>query len=124
MQKRYRALRFVSGLYKIIAILLFLVAIVGGIGAAFVAGGPIPVLNATTGVITTIPNQNPLISSVIAFVATFISGAILAISLYAFANLIDLLIATEENTRLTAALLNRVSKQLRPAPRAPARVVE
>ncbi len=124
MEKKYRALRFISGLYKIIAIIIFLLAIVGAIGAALIGGGPSLAYNPTTGTIITVPNQNPVVSAVVAFVGTLLGGAILAVSLYAFANLIDLLIATEENTRMTAALLNRLGRRLqapaRPAPSAPA----
>src|SRR5258708_23271762 len=102
MEKKYRALRFISGLYKIIAIIIFLLAIVGAIGAALIGGGPSLAYNPTTGTIITVPNQNPVVSAVIAFVGALLGGAILAVSLYAFANLLDLLIATEENTRIHA----------------------
>ena len=121
MLKKYRALRLVSALYKFIAILIFLLTIVGAIGAALIGGGPSLAYNPATNTIITVPNQNPIVSAVIAFIGTLLGGAIIAVSLYAFANLIDLLIATEENTRATAVLLNRLGRRLQSVP--PARPV-
>ena len=125
MAKKYRALRFISGLYKIIAIIIFLLAILGAIGAALIWGGSsVPIFNLATNTIIIVPNQYPFLAAPIAFISTLLGGLLIASSLYAFANLIDLLIATEENTRMTAILLNRVGRRLgarpRPAPAAPA----
>ena len=123
MEKRYRVLRFISGLYKVIAVLAFLLAIVGGIAAAFVFSNPFTVINPSSGVTTTYAVQSPVLASIVAFFGAFLGGAIIALSLYAFSNLIDLLLATEENTRATALLLNRLNRRRRqqaPAPRVPA----
>jgi|SRR5579871_2032036 len=118
MQKKYRVLRFASGLYKIIAIIVILLAFVGAIGAALIWGGAtVPVYDLSSNTIVMVPNHYAFISGPIAFIGTLLGGLFVAISLYALANLIDVLVATEENTRMTAILLNRVGRRLTARPR-------
>ncbi|SRR5258708_39230624 len=112
MEKKYGALRVISNLYKVIAVIIFLLAILGTIGSA------ISLITTTSRYTGFSVEMTPLMLIGIAeILGILLGGIIAAISLYAFANLIDLLIATEENTRMTAALLNRLGRPLQPPSR-------
>jgi uncharacterized membrane protein YfcA len=95
MEKRFRALRFVSLLYKIIAVL-------GAVGA--IAGA---VFLSVTQVNQGLATWNDALPTLIGGVVGGILGGIL---LFGLAQLFDLLIAVEENTRATSRLLQRVGR--------------
>ncbi len=114
LETRYRALRIVSLLYKIVAVFSFLGTILATV--AVVAGPSVldDILRALNGVSSSYRysvSSSPTITLglIIAASFTFLSGLLISISIYAFANLIDLFIATEENTRVTAMLLQRTA---------------
>jgi hypothetical protein len=110
MDKRYGALRVISTIYKIMAGFIFAGAVLTAIGSAVLLRS-VPSIQYSSGVYSTVPANPSIITLAIAFVGPLLIGGLFAVSLYAFANLIDLLIATEENTRYTAMLLNHLVKR-------------
>jgi uncharacterized membrane protein len=94
MKKRFGALRIISVLYKILAVLAFL----GGIGVA--------ILNFS---IMNSPNMDPALALPM-ILGGLLGGLLGAVTLLAFAQLFDLMIAVEENTRATSMMLQRLGK--------------
>jgi hypothetical protein len=104
VEKKYRALRILTWVYRIIAILVFL----GGVGLG--------ILNATSPTIEIDysnlegiefiygpPNPYPGIGLAI-------GSAITALTLYAFGELLHLFIDVEENTRHTGRMVSRMAR--------------
>ncbi|MEP7289401.1 MAG: hypothetical protein ABI947_26935 [Chloroflexota bacterium] len=110
METRYKALRLIVVMYQAIAILVFIITIL------------LIILQILSFSVSSVAFEYGSTASftiirLIGLAGTFMTGSILAISLYAFANLIALFIDTEENTRLTAYLLRRiVAKSEKSAP--------
>src|SRR5574337_1153094 len=106
MEKRYRALRTIGTIYKVLAAIVAVItllsilglcatSILGGVGqAAFSRGSGAGVFGGVLGA---------LIFSVVGI----IYGGAVSLTLYAVGEGIDLLLALEENTRITAMLLQR-----------------
>ncbi|MCC7450001.1 MAG: hypothetical protein IT324_21465 [Anaerolineae bacterium] len=110
-QKKYQALRIVSTLYKAIAVLFVVLTILAAVVTALGTIGVLSPFRYTVNGATYSsigPGSTQVIATVLAVLGTLLSGTLISISLYAFANLIDLMIDTEENTRATAVLLNRL----------------
>lgn len=102
MKPRYRALRIVSILYRIAAALVFLAGLVVG-GLTMIS--PSVSYDFSRGGFEQGP---PLVGAGIGILV----GAILsAISLYAFGELLQLLIAMEENTRATAVAMMKLARR-------------
>lgn len=94
MKKRFGALRIISVLYKILAVL----ALLSGIGVAVIN---VPMMS------------DPNIGTALALpmiLGGIVGGILGAITLLAFAQMFDLLIALEENTRATSMMLQRLGK--------------
>jgi len=102
LETRYRALRIVSVLYKIAAVLAFILTILGVIA--------IFALNSRLGLSSSYYySSNTTLSQLIFAGIELIGGTLFSITLYAAANMIDLFVAMEENTRVTAMLLQRMA---------------
>ncbi len=110
MQKRYGVLRFISGFYKVIGIIVGVITIISALGicATSVLG------TSLLGGITQNFNQSGIpfalgassvVAGIISALFTIIGGALGALAFYAFGELISLFISLEENTRNTASLL-------------------
>ena len=110
MEKRYRVLRFISGFYKVVAIILAVITVLSALGICVTSvlgtslignlsqnlqGSGLPVALGAGGVV----------AGIISAFVSLIFGALGALGLYAFGELISLMIGLEENTRATAALL-------------------
>jgi hypothetical protein len=98
MKKRFRALRIISVIYKLLAVL----ALIGSIALA--------VLSYTQTQIGVNVTLNDALPSIIGALAGGIFGAIF---FFGLGQLFDLFIALEENTRATSALLQRLGRELR-----------
>ena len=105
MEKRYRALRTIGTIYKVLAAIVAVItllsilglcatSILGGVGqAAFSRGSGVGGL------------FGGVLGALIFSVVGIIYGGAVALTLYAVGEGIDLLLALEENTRLTAMAL-------------------
>jgi hypothetical protein len=115
--KRFGVLRFVAALLRVIAWIVLILAILGGV----VAG-----LSNFTNVLqqpnlVSIPIVGQLLSllgagasGIIAGIIAALSGVLLFVLYYALAESISMQLAVEENTRLTAALLLRMHQESQP----------
>lgn len=140
MEKRYRVLRFISFIYKLLAILILIGAIVGAIAVVALprTGIVIPTAPAVTtpqpgievtesagGVsasvqVPSIPGV-PTVSGLPAFpmtgplaaVSIFLGGLLWALGLYAVGDFISLLVATEQNTRAGAEYNRQAALMMR-----------
>jgi hypothetical protein len=118
MRKRYRALRIISTTYRIIAILLFIVTVLAAIGCGVVfytSGAPTIRLDAATSIYVLEMSPASVATIVAVVVGILLTGSLTALSIYAFSNLLDLLVATEENTRYAAMALQHLASQAREA---------
>jgi hypothetical protein len=112
MEKRYGVLRIIATIYKVLGILIGIASVLGALGicglsaiggaaARSFEGGP----NAAGGIV----------GGVLAGLVVILGGAIYSLTLYALGDGISLLLALEENTRLTAALLQQSTRGAAPA---------
>ena len=110
MEKRYRALRIISTLYRILGVIVLIVAIISAIGLCLTAvmGG-----SALQQLSKDLPQEAAgvgLLGSAIFGIAigigSFIGGGLTGLSLYAMGEGISLAITMEENTRATAMYLS------------------
>lgn len=121
--KRFGMLRFISGFLKVVAWIELVLAVIVGIIVALSSMMNIgQILGAE-------PNQLPLIGGLLEFffsvgggivagIIAALAGVIYFLFLYGLAELVSLYLATEENTRLTAALLLRMHQESQPESRA------
>jgi len=104
MDKKYRALRIIATLWKVLAWILLIVGILSSLGILLVGilGGG--------GFVFRYLGQDPdlvhgamsTVSGIVAFIGGLIATMVYFLILYAIGELIDLLLAIEENTRQTA----------------------
>jgi hypothetical protein len=96
MKRRFLALRIISTIYKILGILA-LIGMIGGIAFVLIDSNTFPTLESKV---------QPLIGAV--------GGGLLgSLGLFAIAQLIDLLMAIETNTRASTAMLQRLGKLMK-----------
>jgi hypothetical protein len=96
MKKRFRALRIISALYKLLALL----SLIGAVGAAILFYSQ---QGQGTDMALVLPNV----------IGVLVGGILSSIFLFGLGQLFDLFIALEENTRATSALLQRLGRELR-----------
>jgi hypothetical protein len=121
MEKRYRALRIISTLYKILGIIVLVIAIIGAVGACLggVLGGA-SLQNYLGQDVPSLGGVGSVVAGIIGGIIGLIFGGLSGLSLYAVGEGISLLIAMEENTRATAMHLAAQSRPAAPvAPPAP-----
>ena len=105
MEKKYGILRFIGSVYKVVGIIIGVLTLLGALGICLTSVLGSDIFNQMQrgfgmGVRTGL-------AGVIGAVSTLISGAILALTLYATGEGVFLLISLEENTRATALYLRR-----------------
>lgn len=109
MEKRYRALRIISTLYKILGAIVLVIAVLSAIGLclAGVLGG-----TALQGLSNDLGSNGAAMGflgsafgGIIVGLASLIGGGLSGLSLFAMGEGISLAIAVEENTRATAIAL-------------------
>ncbi|MBX3061768.1 MAG: hypothetical protein KF726_02270 [Anaerolineae bacterium] len=100
MESRFGVLRFISVLYKLFGILVLVLAAFAALASLGLFG------------INRYGASYSLVGlGFFGAAIQFIGGAIIAAGLYAFGELIELFISTEQNTRTMAILMERLLKQ-------------
>jgi len=111
MNKRYKVLRFIGSLYKVMGAALAIFTILGAIGSCLISIFSGSVMDSMMRSYSDYPGFSGLFSGVLGGVIAgfflLLYGGISAALLYAFGELIFLLIDIEENTRSVAIRLNR-----------------
>lgn len=108
MEKRYKILRFVATLWKVLAWVILVLGLLGSIASLVgtLLGGTQIFQNLGQGL-----PIGPVVMGVFAFVAGTLFSVLYFLLFYALGEMIHLFLGIEENTRATAVLL----QQLRPA---------
>lgn len=123
MEKRYRALRFISVFYKIIGWIMLVVAVLGSVAACLmgVLGGSL--FNEYSSQIGL--QFEGVIAGLITGFALLVFGLVSSLALIAIGEAIHLAIDIEENTRAAARFLaDQLRLQTPPAPLQPAQMVQ
>ncbi len=108
MVKKFGVLRFIGTIYKIIGVILAVIAVLGALGVCLVSiVGGAAVSDLTQALGTQDAGFLGPVGGIVAGLAILIGVGIAAISQYAIGEAIFLFIAVEENTRATAAFLQR-----------------
>jgi hypothetical protein len=110
MEKKFKVLRFIGSVYKIVGIIIAVLTILGSLGicvTSFLGGAFMARMEREFG----FPGARSAIAGVIAAVSALISGAVLALTLYATGEGIFLLLSLEENTRATALYLHQYGEE-------------
>jgi hypothetical protein len=119
MEKRYRALRIISTLYKIAGAIVLVFAILGAVGACLagvLGGSAMEQLSRDLGGGGLISGA---VAGIVGGIAALIGGGLSGLTIYATGEGISLLIAMEENTRATAQYLAAQARPAVPAPASP-----
>ena len=118
MERKYAALRFVGTVYKIVGIIVAVLTVLAVLGACLFSVLGTAALGGIGRELGRTPGFGPFLGSTVgglvgAFFGILYGGG-LALTLYAMGEGVYLLLALEENTRLTARLLQ--SQHERDAP--------
>jgi len=109
MEKKYRALRVIATITKIVAWIFLVLGVLGsclyGASVLFLMGG-----TATRGTEFAGLLGGGILGAVIGIVSILFVVLFTFLPLYAFAELIDVMLALEENTRATAEQLKNITK--------------
>lgn len=117
MEKRYGALRFIGTVYKILGIIILVLAILGALGAcAGVLIGGASFADPARNSNLPLPFLSGVVGGIFAAIFALIWGGVVGLALIAFGDFISLMLSVEENTRTTATLLRGQP----PAPSVPA----
>lgn len=117
--KRFGILRFLAGLYKVIAWIVLVLFVLLGIGLAVfaVTGGLSQDTLTSLAPGLAILGDSPL-AGIGLGIALLLLGLVYFVVVYALGEMISMQLAVEENTRLTAALLLRMHQDSQPEARA------
>src|SRR5438105_4239424 len=104
MEKRYGVLRFIGTIFKLLGVIILILAILSSLGAC---------VGALTGAtaFTNAARESPVLAAAgpigffIVAVLALLYGVTLGMGLFAFGDFISLMLSIEENTRATSALL-------------------
>jgi hypothetical protein len=111
MEKRYTGLRLAGTVYKVIGIIAGIITILAAIGICltFALGGAAftSSLGSDAGAIGSFGIVGGLVGSLL----VLIYGGVMSIGVYAFGELMHLMVSMEENTRATAMLLQKRTSQ-------------
>jgi hypothetical protein len=110
MEKRYKALRFIGSVYKVIGIIVGVIAILGAIGfcaLSAIGGSALSSLSSSYGGSGAGGLFSGLLGGVLAGGIILLYGGITALTMYALGEGVYLFIGLEENTRGTLELLQK-----------------
>ncbi len=123
MEKRFKALRTIGTVFKVIGIIVAVLTVLGALAAC---GLTIAGSSVTSEFSTSYSMMSGAFGGVLFGVLILLYGSIWALTMYGLGELVFLLIAMEENTRAsaeaarsTSALLQMLSVPRPPAPPAP-----
>jgi hypothetical protein len=111
MEKKFKILRIVAFLWKILAWVILVISLLGACGSlvlGFVLSDQLARTSSGLGISVSVVG-GPLGALVTALVVTLI-GIFYFLSLYAVAEMIDVMLALEENTRATAEQSKNIAK--------------
>jgi drug/metabolite transporter (DMT)-like permease len=118
--KRFGVLRFIAALFKVLAWIVLILAVLGGIAVALSSFGTFM----QTPSMVDIPIIGPLLNvfgsgagALLTGIGAALGGLLLFVVYFAIGESISMQLAVEENTRLTAALLLRMHQESQPDPR-------
>lgn len=102
MEKKYKALRFIGGLYKVLSFIILVVVILGILGADIALLTGSSYLSDMAGFDV---GGFSVIGAIFITIFGLLVGGLVFVSMYAVADLVTLLISVEEATRYTALVL-------------------
>jgi hypothetical protein len=110
MQTKFSVLRFISGFYKVIGIIVGVLTILSVLGICATSVLGTTVLSGLNqdlqqSGVPMLFGASTILGGIISAFFTIIMGALVSLGLYAFGELISLLVSLEENTRATVLLL-------------------
>lgn len=122
MEKRYKVLRFVATLWKILAWITLGLGVLGSFGALLggILGAAGPQFWRNLGLNPALFGSGGVVVGIIGFLVGLIVTAFQFVVLYATGELFSVLIAIEENTRATQLHLQRLGQRSTPQPASPA----
>lgn len=107
MEKKFKALRIVAFIWKVVAWVILVVSTLGSCGAlvmTLVAGNQLARQSSALGLGT----LGGAVGGIVMAVVAILLGVFYFISLYAIAEMIDVVLALEENTRATVEHLKNL----------------
>lgn len=111
MEKRYAGLRLAGTIYKVLGIIIGILTILGALGIciASIAGGAAmdSLAGGLGGDAGLMGSVGGVVSGLIGGLVALLYGGAMALGLYAFGEMMQLMVAMEENTRATAMMLQR-----------------
>ncbi len=116
MEHRYHALRTIGTIYRVLGYIVLAITVLAFLGICVfsVVGG-----TASYGISRQYGYGTGIVSGILVSVGVLIYGGVTGISLLAFGEGINLLIALEENTRKTALMLDTQNKPVPASPASP-----
>jgi hypothetical protein len=108
MDKRFKVLRLIGSIYKVLGVITAVLTLIAAVGlcVASVAGGAaMEDLSQQLGTQTGLGGVGGLVGGLFLSLGAILWGGAMAAGTYAIGEVIYLLLATEENTRATALLL-------------------
>jgi hypothetical protein len=111
MQKKFRVLRIVAVIWKVLAWIVLVISVLGGcvtVAMGLMAGGAGSASARSADAFGVL--LGGALGGAITGLLAILLGILYFIFLYAFAELVDVMLALEENTRATAELLKQTSK--------------
>ncbi|MGA2505470.1 MAG: hypothetical protein ABSG01_15420 [Anaerolineales bacterium] len=110
MEKRYKALRFIGSVYKVIGIIIGVLTVIGALGFCVISafgGTALSSLSRSYGSSGAGGLFSGLLGGILVGGMILLYGGITAITTYALGEGVYLFIGLEENTRATAELLQK-----------------
>ncbi len=114
MEKRYSVLRLIGTIFKILGVVVALLAVLGALGlcaSLVVQGATLP--RESVGGLGALGGTA---AGIIVSVVYFLIGIVYALTLFAIGDLVYVLLSIEENTRATSAMLRAQAPQAAAAP--------